>query len=268
VLITGESGTGRSWLRARSTMRAATRKAVSCEELPGDPAPISWKRDVRHELRPFPGTKPASDGSSWRIANSVLDEVGRLGSDAQAKAARAIEAREIQRVGGNRSFARRAHPLGNQPRSSPGGAGTFREDLYFRLSDPAGVPHCGNRRRHFRARRDFSEQFLQRSGSAKPRWRSDALQLLRDYPWRHVREPAITLTPGHSASGREITGSAGEDVLIVTDEELCLRHADTCQEKVGDAREPVALGPTSLADKLEPSSEGDRERSQSERKHC
>ena len=40
----------------------------------------------------------------------------------------------------------------------------------------------------------FSEQFLQRSGQAKPRWRSDALQLLRDYPWPgNVRELKNTI---------------------------------------------------------------------------
>jgi DNA-binding NtrC family response regulator len=101
----------------------------------------------------------------------------------------------------------------------------------------------------------FSEQFLQRSGQAKPRWRSDALQLLRDYPWPgNVRELAnIVERLAILHPGAEINGQQVEDVLIVDrDEEFVPPTTPTHgQRPASDGRESVALGPTSLADKLD-----------------
>ena len=101
----------------------------------------------------------------------------------------------------------------------------------------------------------FSEQFLQRSGQAKPRWRSDALQLLRDYPWPgNVRELAnIVERLAILHPGAEITGQQVEDVLIVDREEADqpITTPTRARERVGGAREPVPQGPTSLAERLD-----------------
>src|SRR5205814_5231716 len=99
----------------------------------------------------------------------------------------------------------------------------------------------------------FSGQVLQRTGQAKPRWRSDALQLLRDYPWPgNVRELAniverlAILHPG----GEEITGQQVEDVLIVDGggEDPAVITPTRALEKVGEAGAP---GPASLAERLD-----------------
>jgi transcriptional regulator with GAF, ATPase, and Fis domain len=99
----------------------------------------------------------------------------------------------------------------------------------------------------------FSEQFLQRSGQAKPRWRSDALQLLRDYPWPgNVRELAnIVERLAILHPGAENTGPQVEDVLIIDRDDEAPPTTPTRVQKVGDARDSAALGPTSLADKLD-----------------
>ena len=133
--------------------------------------------------------------------------------------------------------------------------GTFREDLYFRLKViPLAIPPLRERGDDIlELVEHFSEQFLQRSGQAKPRWRSDALQLLRDYPWPgNVRELAnIVERLAILHPGAEITGQHVEDVLIVDRDEAPPTTPSRPQEKVTGRRESFSAGPTSLADKLD-----------------
>jgi len=214
-----------------------------------------------HERGAFTGATQTRIGR-FELAHHgtlFLDEVGDLGPDAQAKLLRAIEAKEIQRVGGNRIIrtdvriiSATNHDLQKAVRS-----GAFREDLYFRLQViPLAIPPLRERGDDiYELVEHFSEQFLQRSGQAKPRWRSDALQLLRDYPWPgNVRELAniverlAILHPGAQINGQQV-----EDVLIVDrDEESPPPTTPTRgQRPVGEARESTSPGPTSLADKLD-----------------
>jgi transcriptional regulator with GAF, ATPase, and Fis domain len=138
--------------------------------------------------------------------------------------------------------------------------GTFREDLYFRLQViPLAIPPLRERGDDIlELVEHFSEQFLQRTGQAKPRWRSDALQLLRDYPWPgNVRELAnIVERLAILHPGAEITGQQVEDVLIVDREDgagIETRPITPPREtpRVGAIREPSGPAPTSLAEKLD-----------------
>ena len=262
VLITGESGTGKelvaSAIHDASPRREKPFVRVNCAAIPRD---LVESEMFGHERGAFTGATQTRIGR-FELAHRgtlFLDEVGDLGPDAQAKLLRAIEAREIQRVGGNRVIRTDVRIISatNHDLQRAVRAGTFREDLYFRLQViPLAIPPLRERGDDiFELVEHFSEQFLQRSGQAKPRWRSDALQLLRDYPWPgNVRELAnIIERLAILHPGAEITGQQVEDVLIVDrDEEPVPPTTPTrAQKQVGDAREPVALGPTSLADKLE-----------------
>ena len=91
----------------------------------------------------------------------------------------------------------------------------------------------------------FSEQFLQRSGQAKPRWRADALQLLRDYPWPgNVRELAnIVERLAILHPGSQMTGQQVEDVLIVDrDEDDAVTTPTRPQERVGGTTRVARYG--------------------------
>src|SRR5436309_176598 len=225
VLITGESGTGKELVAAAIHAGSARRDRpfvrVNCAAIPRD---LVESEMFGHERGAFTGATAQRIGR-FELAHHgtlFLDEVGDLGPDAQAKLLRAIEAKEIQRVGGNkviradvRIISATNHDLQRAVR-----AGAFREDLYFRLQViPLAIPPLRERGDDIlELVEHFSGQFLQRTGQAKPRWRSDALQLLRDYPWPgNVRELAniverlAILHPG----GEEITGQQVEDVLIV-----------------------------------------------------
>jgi two-component system nitrogen regulation response regulator NtrX len=261
VLITGESGTGKelvaSAIHDASTRREKPFVRVNCAAIPRD---LVESEMFGHERGAFTGATQTRIGR-FELAHKgtlFLDEVGDLGPDAQAKLLRAIEAREIQRVGGNkviradvRIISATNHDLERAVRG-----GTFREDLYFRLKViPLAIPPLRERGDDvLELVEHFSEQFLQRSGQAKPRWRSDALQLLRDYPWPgNVRELAnIVERLAILHPGAEITGSHVEDVLMVDREEEDPPPVTTptrARERLITPRD--AMSATSLADKLD-----------------
>jgi two-component system nitrogen regulation response regulator NtrX len=233
---------------------------VNCAAIPRD---LVESEMFGHERGAFTGATQTRIGR-FELAHHgtlFLDEVGDLGPDAQAKLLRAIEAKEIQRVGGNRIIrtdvrliAATNHDLQRAVRG-----GTFREDLYFRLNViPLAIPPLRERSEDIvELVAHFSEQFLQRTGQAKPRWRRDALQLMGDYPWPgNVRELAnIIERLAILHPGAEITGQYVEDVLIVDRDEDADSTPTTptrAQDKLS-ARGPTpsSAAPTSLADKLD-----------------
>jgi DNA-binding NtrC family response regulator len=261
VLIMGESGTGKELVASAIHDGSARREKpfvrVNCAAIPRD---LVESEMFGHERGAFTGATQTRIGR-FELAHRgtlFLDEVGDLGPDAQAKLLRAIEAQEIQRVGGNRVIRTDVRIISatNHDLQRAVRAGTFREDLYFRLQViPLEIPPLRERGDDiFELVEHFSEQFLQRSGQAKPRWRSDALQLLRDYPWPgNVRELAnIVERLAILHRGTVITGQQVEDVLIVDRDEATPATTPTrAQERVGDARESTAHGLVSLADRLD-----------------
>jgi transcriptional regulator with GAF, ATPase, and Fis domain len=259
VLITGESGTGKE-LVASAIHDASPRRdkpfvRVNCAAIPRD---LVESEMFGHERGAFTGATQTRIGR-FELAHRgtlFLDEVGDLGPDAQAKLLRAIEAKEIQRVGGNRIIRADVRIISatNHDLQRAVRGGTFREDLFFRLQViPLAIPPLRDRGEDIvQLVEHFSEQFLQRSGQAKPRWRSDALQLLRDYPWPgNVRELAnIVERLAILHPGAEITGQQVEEVLMVDrgDDSAPVATPTRSQERVG---EEAGRGPTSLAERLD-----------------
>ena len=262
VLITGESGTGKelvaSAIHDGSPRRERPFVRVNCAAIPRD---LVESEMFGHERGAFTGATQTRIGR-FELAHHgtlFLDEVGDLGPDAQAKLLRAIEAKEIQRVGGNRIIrtdvrilAATNHDLQRAVRS-----GAFREDLYFRLNViPLAIPPLRDRSEDVpELVAHFSEQFLQRTGQARPRWRGDALQLLRDYPWPgNVRELAnIIERLAILHPGAEMTGQQVEDVLMVEHDQLETSPTTPTRALPGSGdRAPAGSDhTTSLADRLD-----------------
>jgi two-component system nitrogen regulation response regulator NtrX len=263
VLITGESGTGKE-LVASAIHDASPRRdkpfvRVNCAAIPKD---LVESEMFGHERGAFTGATQMRIGR-FELAHRgtlFLDEVGDLGPDAQAKLLRAIEAKEIQRVGGNKVIRADVRILSatNHDLQRAVRAGAFREDLFFRLQViPLAIPPLRERGDDIlELVEHFSEQFLQRSGQAKPRWRSDALQLLREYPWPgNVRELAnIVERLAILHPGAEITGQHVEDVLIVDHDGGGTSSVTTPtrgHERIGEERESGARATASLAERLD-----------------
>ena len=198
VLITGESGTGKE-LVAAAIHRAGPRRdrpfiRVNCAALPRD---LVESEMFGHERGAFTGATERRIGRFERAHTGTLflDEVGDLGPEAQAKLLRAIEAREIERVGG-----RTAKPIRvdvriltatNKDLPRAVAAGVFREDLYFRLNViPLAVPPLRVRPGDIPALvHHFQMVTRARTGRPLAVWRDDALALLAQYSWPgNVRE--------------------------------------------------------------------------------
>ena len=198
VLITGESGTGKE-LVASAIHDASTRRdkpfvRVNCAAIPRD---LVESEMFGHERGAFTGATQARVGRFELAHNGTLflDEIGDLSLDAQAKLLRAIEAKEIQRVGGNRAIpidvrivAATNHDLARAVKD-----GLFREDLFFRLNVvPVALPPLRDRTGDIpQLVRHFSLLYFKRTGQIPPSWTSGAMDALEHHPWPgNVRELA------------------------------------------------------------------------------
>ncbi|HEV2149482.1 MAG TPA: sigma-54 dependent transcriptional regulator [Longimicrobiaceae bacterium] len=198
VLITGESGTGKE-LAAAAVHRLSPRAGgpfirLNCAAIPRD---LVESELFGHERGSFTGATERRRGR-FELASGgtlFLDEVGDLSLEAQAKLLRALEAGEIERVGGSEPIPVDVRVLSatNKDLRAEAAAGRFREDLYFRLHViPLHLPPLRERREdvpllveHFLARNRA------RTGLRPPRIAPSALEALARQPWPgNVRELA------------------------------------------------------------------------------
>src|SRR5678816_1716560 len=198
VLITGESGTGKE-LVAAAIHAGGSRKdrpfvRVNCAAIPRD---LVESEMFGHERGAFTGATDRRIGR-FELAHRgtlFLDEVGDLGAEAQAKLLRAIEAREIERVGGGKPIRVdvRIVSATNKDLIRASGEGAFRDDLLFRLNViPIPIPPLRERPTDIPALvRHFSALHRMRTGQAMPSWTEEAVAALTRYTWPgNIRELA------------------------------------------------------------------------------
>jgi two-component system nitrogen regulation response regulator NtrX len=214
VLLMGESGTGKELVAAAIHRGSARREQpfvrVNCAAIPRD---LVESEMFGHEKGAFTGALERRVGR-FELADRgtlLLDEVGDLGAEAQAKLLRAIEAREIERVGGGKPIPVdvRIVAATNMELERAVADGKFREDLYFRLNViPILLPPLRERPSDITPLvLHFSARYRARSGRPAPRWSEGALQLLHRYRWPgNVRELANIVE-------RLAILHAGDDVL-------------------------------------------------------
>jgi transcriptional regulator with GAF, ATPase, and Fis domain len=150
-----------------------------------------------HERGAFTGATDRRIGR-FELAHEgtlFLDEVGDLGAEAQAKLLRAIEAKEIERVGGGKPIPVDVRIIAatNHDLERAVADGGFREDLFFRLNViPMHVPPLRERPDDIpQLVRHFSALYRARSGRLAPTWSEGALALFVRYRWPgNVRELA------------------------------------------------------------------------------
>jgi two-component system nitrogen regulation response regulator NtrX len=210
VLITGENGSGKD-LVARA-IHLASRRAdrpfvkLNCAAIPKD---LVESEIFGYERGAFTGAMQAKKGK-LELADGgtlFLDEVGDLSLEAQAKLLRAIETGEVERVGGTKTTVVDVRLVSATHKDLPVAvrAGTFREDLYFRLNVlPIHVPPLRERREDIPI---LAEHFVQEFAAAEGLGTKDltpaALALLAQYTWpgnvrelRNLMERAVILGRG------------------------------------------------------------------------
>jgi transcriptional regulator with GAF, ATPase, and Fis domain len=139
AMITGETGTGKEMV-ARAIHTASPRKAkpfvvLDCGAIPRD---LIESTLFGHEKGSFTGAVSQHQGCFEQASGGTifLDEIGELPIDMQPKLLRVLENREVKRVGGDKTIKVdvRVVAATNRDLRAMVNNGTFREDLYFRLS--------------------------------------------------------------------------------------------------------------------------------------
>jgi DNA-binding NtrC family response regulator len=196
VLVTGESGTGKEvlarYLHEHGDRRSGPFVAVN---LPAIPSELVESTLFGHEKGSFTGAVRQSYGK-FELANGgtlFLDELAELKLDVQAKLLRALQEREIERVGGARPIPvdLRVICATNRSLDKLVADGKFREDLYWRLKVvPIELPPLRSRREDVR---DLAQYFLARFAAAYGRQTQSlsegAITVLERYDWPgNIRE--------------------------------------------------------------------------------
>ena len=198
VLITGESGTGKELVAAALHLASSRRERpfvrVNCAAIPRD---LVESEMFGHERGAFTGAIDRRIGR-FELAHTgtlFLDEVGDLHAEAQAKLLRAIEAHEIERVGGGKPIKIDVRILAatNKDLTRAVADGSFREDLFFRLNViPMTLPPLRDRPGDLPALvQHFANRHRTRTGQPLVRWTPEAIVAFSRYRWPgNVRELA------------------------------------------------------------------------------
>jgi transcriptional regulator with PAS, ATPase and Fis domain len=190
VLIVGESGTGKE-LIARAIHDGSPRRdkpfiAINCAAIPDT---LIESELFGHEKGSFTGANAREIGI-FEAANSgtvFLDEIGEMNVAMQAKLLRAIQEKEIRRVGGKVNIALDVRILAatNRELEQEIKKGNFREDLFYRLNViRINLPSLRERGNDVKTLTEFFvKKYSQASGIAIDGISKPALKLLMNYTW-------------------------------------------------------------------------------------
>jgi len=221
VLIRGESGTGKELvanaLHYRSPRRSKPMIKMNCAALSRE---LVESELFGHERGAFTGAIARREGK-FEAADGgtlLLDEVGDMPLDTQAKLLRAIQEKEFERVGGNQPIKVDVRVIAatNQDLETAVHGGRFREDLYYRLRViELVIPPLHERREDIPL---LIDHFLKEAAArfhrdVKP-LSGDALRACMQHHWKgNVRElrsaveQALLLAPGVEITTADLFGN-------------------------------------------------------------
>lgn len=196
VLITGESGTGKEimarFIHRKSKRSSGTFISVNCAAIPEN---LLESELFGHEKGAFTGAVARRIGKFEEANNGtlLLDEISEMDLRLQSKLLRAIQEKEIDRVGGTKPVKVNIRILATSNRNlqKEVAAGRFREDLYFRLNViNLQLPPLRERIEEIPALAELFVQKYSKANGLPPRpFSESALTKLKSHGWSgNVRE--------------------------------------------------------------------------------
>jgi len=237
TLILGESGTGKDLVaRALHNRSDRARGPYMAINIAAEPASLLDSALFGHKEGSFTGATHDQPGK-FQLANKgtiFLDEIGDMSLDLQVKLLRVIQEREFTPVGASRPISVDVRIVAATHRDLQKmiAEGTFREDLYYRLSSvmlkttplrerPEDLePLVVHFTREICKENGFSRSFHRR-----------CIEVMREYPWKgNVRELRSVVERHLIASNNEIIHVEDLEALLyqkkVTDEPRTLKEID------------------------------------------
>ncbi len=249
VLITGESGSGKE-LAAHSIHQYSQRRdhpfvAINCAALPES---LMESELFGHVAGAFTGADQNHDGLLVRANGGTLflDEIGEMSPALQPKLLRALEANCVRPVGGSEEiqFDARLVAATNRDLETAVEAGTFREDLFYRINVvPIHLPPLRQRSSDILILAQFFvKMFSQKSEAEMKEITESVAQRLLDYQWpgnvrelRNAMERAVTLSEGTKLSIEDLPDSIrnyqSRTMVIASDKPEELRSLEEVEKR-------------------------------------
>ena len=267
VLIFGETGTGKE-LIARSIHKRSKRSqrafiAVNCAAIPTS---LIASELFGHEKGAFTGAGQrrlgrfeAADGGTI-----FLDEVGELPLETQIALLRVLQDKKIERVGSNQSVSVDIRVLAatNRDLNAAIAAGTFRQDLFYRLNVvPIEIPSLRERKDDIPLLVEYLiDRYAQETGKKIRNMERRTLELFEAYDWpgnirelQNVVERAVILSDADTFSVDETwlvkgtTESTGPTVPFA--DEVAQHEVDLIEAALKESKGRVS-GPSGAAARL------------------
>jgi formate hydrogenlyase transcriptional activator len=226
VLIEGETGTGKEVI-ARAIHDAGPRRrnrfvALNCAAIP---SALLESELFGYEKGAFTGAVNQTIGR-FQLADHgtlFLDEIGDLPLELQPKLLRALQEKQVERLGGRNSIQVDVRVIAatNQNLWQMVEEKKFRADLYYRLNVfPLSLPPLRERREDIPLLVEhFVQKFAQRQGKVIDTIPEEVLETLKSYDWpgnvrelQNVVERGVIMTPGRVLSRQTMAGLIKFDI--------------------------------------------------------
>ncbi len=223
ILLTGESGTGKEvvakYIHSKSKRSTNRMVSVNCAAIPEN---LLESELFGHEKGAFTGALARRIGKFEEANNStlLLDEISEMDLRLQAKLLRALQEREIDRVGGNQPVKVniRVIATSNRDLTEEIKKGNFREDLFFRLNVVRlQLPPLRDRGVDIGIFADyFVNKYCEENGFSKKTISDSAMQKLNSYDWPgNVREMENAMHRAVLISSPQMI--EGSDIMLTDD---------------------------------------------------
>ena len=233
ILITGDTGTGKSFLSGTVHFNSPRRKKpfvkINCANIPED---LLESELFGHEKGAFTGADKQRIGRFEQAGGGTifLDEIGEMNMRLQTKLLRVLEEKSFERVGGNKTIYSDVRIIAATNKDLVGQVekGLFREDLYYRINVlPVSLPSLRQRRACILP---LAELLLKKCCTSMHRdiqgFTEKARELIQEYRWPgNIRQLANTI----------------ERAVILEDDRKVHSYNLALPEKVANSTTPHSL---------------------------